>query len=91
MAAPPEDMYHDRTAWSCAFFVGKKYGCSKGCSQRNAAHMGSISLWISFVCEFYFLFAVNWFSLTETCGSSMFEDVSSEGYSRTVMALLIQK
>jgi hypothetical protein len=22
-------MYHDRTAWRCAFFVGKKYG-SKG-------------------------------------------------------------
>jgi hypothetical protein len=30
-----------------AFFVGKKYGCSKGYRQRNAAHMGSISLWIS--------------------------------------------
>jgi hypothetical protein len=30
-------MYHDRTAW-CAFFVGKKYGCSKGYPQRNAAH-----------------------------------------------------
>jgi hypothetical protein len=26
----------------------KKYGCSKGYAQRNAAHMGSISLWISF-------------------------------------------
>jgi hypothetical protein len=26
------------------FFVGKKYGCSKGYAQRNAAHMGSISL-----------------------------------------------
>jgi hypothetical protein len=23
-------MYHDRTAWRCASFVGKKYGCSKG-------------------------------------------------------------
>jgi hypothetical protein len=22
------------------FFVGKKYGCSKGYQQRNAAHMG---------------------------------------------------
>jgi hypothetical protein len=41
-------MCHDRTAWRCAFFVGKKYGCSKGYPQRNAAHMGSISLWISF-------------------------------------------
>jgi hypothetical protein len=41
-------MYHDRTAWRCAFFVSKKYGCSKGYPQRNAAHMGSISLWISF-------------------------------------------
>jgi hypothetical protein len=30
------------------FFVGKKYGCSKGYPQKNAAHMGSISLWISF-------------------------------------------
>jgi hypothetical protein len=36
-------MYQDRTA----FFVGKKYGCSKRYPQRNAAHMGSISLWIS--------------------------------------------
>jgi hypothetical protein len=33
-------MYHDRTAWHCAFFVGKKYG-RKGYPQRNAAHMGS--------------------------------------------------
>jgi hypothetical protein len=32
-------MYHDRTAWRCAFFVGKKYG-SKGYPQGNAAHMG---------------------------------------------------
>jgi hypothetical protein len=30
-------MYHDRTAWRCAFFVGKKYG-SKGYPQGNAAH-----------------------------------------------------
>jgi hypothetical protein len=37
-------MYHDRTAWRSAFFVGKKYGFSKGYPQRNAAHMGSISL-----------------------------------------------
>jgi hypothetical protein len=34
-------MYHDRTAWCCAFFVGKKYG-SKGYPQGNAAHMGRI-------------------------------------------------
>jgi hypothetical protein len=27
------------------FFVGKTYGCSKGYQQRNAVHMGSISLW----------------------------------------------
>jgi hypothetical protein len=33
-------MYHDRTAWRRAFFVGKKYG-SKGYPQRNAAHMGN--------------------------------------------------
>jgi hypothetical protein len=34
-------MYHDRTAWRCAFFVGKKYG-SKGYPHTgNAAHMGS--------------------------------------------------
>jgi hypothetical protein len=26
----------------------KKYGYSKGYQQRNAAHMGSISFWISF-------------------------------------------
>jgi hypothetical protein len=32
-------MYHDRTAWRCEFFVGKKYGCSKGYPQRNAAHL----------------------------------------------------
>jgi hypothetical protein len=23
-------MYHDRTAWRCAFFVGKKYGFAAG-------------------------------------------------------------
>jgi hypothetical protein len=32
-------MYHDRTAWRCAIFVGKKYG-SKGYPQGNAVHMG---------------------------------------------------
>jgi hypothetical protein len=37
-------MYHDRTAWQCAFFVGKKYGC-KGYPQRNAAH--TLSLYLS--------------------------------------------
>jgi hypothetical protein len=30
-------MYHDRTAWRYALFVGKKYG-SKGYPQGNAAH-----------------------------------------------------
>jgi hypothetical protein len=47
-------MYHDRTAWRCAFFVGKKYG-SKGYPQGNAAHMGSISnghiCKLAFICE----------------------------------------
>jgi len=32
-------MYHDRAAWRCAFFVGKRNG-SKGYPQRNAAHVG---------------------------------------------------
>src|SRR5215475_7497385 len=50
-----EYMYHDRTAWRCAFFCAKKYGCSKGYPQRNAAHMGSISLWISFAASIFFL------------------------------------
>jgi hypothetical protein len=36
-------MYHDRTAWRCAFFVGKKYG-SKGYPQGNAAHMGTYKI-----------------------------------------------
>jgi hypothetical protein len=31
------------------FFVGKKYGYP----QRNAAHMGSISLWISFAASIF--------------------------------------
>jgi hypothetical protein len=35
------------------FFVGKKYG-SKGHPQRNAAHMGSISWWISFAASIFF-------------------------------------
>jgi hypothetical protein len=47
-------MHHDRTAWLCAFFVGKKYGCSKGYPQRNSVHMGSISLWISFTASIFF-------------------------------------
>jgi len=34
----PEYVYHDRTAWRCAVFVGKSYG-SKGYLQRNAAHV----------------------------------------------------
>jgi hypothetical protein len=46
-------MYHDRTAWRCAFFVGKKYG-SKGYPHTgNAAHVGSIScMWISYFVTF---------------------------------------
>ena len=36
----PEYVYHDRTAWRCAVFVGKRYG-SKGYPQRNAAHVRS--------------------------------------------------
>jgi len=35
----PEYVYHDRTAWRCGFFVGKRCG-SKGYPQRNAAHVG---------------------------------------------------
>jgi len=38
MAMPPEYVYHDRTAWCCAVFVGKRYG-SKGYPQRNDAHV----------------------------------------------------
>ena len=33
-----EYVYHDRTAWCCAVFVGKIHG-SKGYPQRNAAHV----------------------------------------------------
>ena len=33
-----EYVYHDRTAWHYAVFVGKRYG-SKGYPQRNAAHV----------------------------------------------------
>jgi hypothetical protein len=37
-------MYHDRTAWRCAFFVGKKYG-SKGYPHTgNATHMDHESI-----------------------------------------------
>jgi hypothetical protein len=49
-------MYHDRTTWRCALFVGKKYG-RKGYPQRTSAHMGSkgsISLWISFAASIFF-------------------------------------
>ena len=34
----PEYVYHDRTAWRCVVFMGKRYG-SKGHPQRNAAHV----------------------------------------------------
>ena len=34
----PECVYHDRTPWRCAVFVGKRYG-SKGYPQRNATHV----------------------------------------------------
>jgi hypothetical protein len=37
-----------------ARFSENKYGCSKGYPQRNAAHMGSISLWISFAASTVF-------------------------------------
>jgi hypothetical protein len=50
----PEYMYHDRTAWRFEFFVGKKYG-SKGYPQINAAHMGSMYLWISFAESIFFV------------------------------------
>jgi len=33
-------MFHDRAAWRCAFFVGKKKNGSKGYPQRNATHVG---------------------------------------------------
>jgi hypothetical protein len=33
--------------------VGKKCGCSEGYPQRNAAQMGSISLWIFFASIFF--------------------------------------
>jgi hypothetical protein len=33
--------------------MGKKYG-SHGYPKRNAAHMGSISLWISFAASIFF-------------------------------------
>jgi hypothetical protein len=33
-----EYVYHDRTAWHCAVFVGKRYG-NKGYPQRDAAHV----------------------------------------------------
>jgi hypothetical protein len=46
-------MYHNRKAWRCAFLVGKKYG-SKEYPQRYAAHMGNISLWISFAASIFF-------------------------------------
>jgi hypothetical protein len=36
------------------FFVGKKYECSKEYPQRNAAHMGSISMWIFFAASIFF-------------------------------------
>ena len=35
----PEYVYHNRTAWLCAVFVGKSYG-SKGYPQRNSALYG---------------------------------------------------
>jgi len=34
----PEYVHHDRTAWCCAVFMGKRYG-SKGYPQINAAHV----------------------------------------------------
>jgi len=37
----PEYVYHDRTAWRCAVFVGKRYG-SKGCEQPIAVATASM-------------------------------------------------
>jgi len=34
----PEYVYHDRTAWRCAVFMGERYG-NKGYPQRSAAHV----------------------------------------------------
>jgi hypothetical protein len=57
-------MYHDRTAWRYAFFVGKIYGCSKGYPQRNAAHMGGI--------HFQFLELISGCPCYQTCGVVLF-------------------
>jgi hypothetical protein len=37
----PEYVYHDRTAWRCAVFVGKRYG-RKGCEQPIAVTAASV-------------------------------------------------
>ena len=39
----PEYVYHDRTAWRCAVFVGKRYG-SKGCEQPVAVATALVTL-----------------------------------------------
>jgi hypothetical protein len=54
MAAPLNTCTTIEQGGVVRFFVGKKYGCSKGYRQRNAAHTGSISLSTSFAASIFF-------------------------------------
>jgi hypothetical protein len=38
-------MYYDRTAWSCAFFVGKKY-------VSKDIHKEMLPIWAAFICGY---------------------------------------
>jgi hypothetical protein len=60
----PEYMYHDRTAWRCTFFVGKKYGCSKGYAQKM------LPIWAAFLCAYPLL--QPYFLPTKTHNATLF-------------------
>jgi hypothetical protein len=59
-------------------FVGKKYGCSKGYRQRNAAHMDAakdidkemLPIWAAFLCRYPLL--LPYFLPTETHNTTLF-------------------
>jgi hypothetical protein len=47
-------MYHDRTAWRCAFFVGKNLDAAKDIHKEMLPIWEAFFLWISFAASIFF-------------------------------------
>jgi hypothetical protein len=62
-SVPTEYMYHDRTAWRCAFFVGKNMDAAK------YTHKELLPIWVAFLYGYPLL---PYFLLTKTQNSTLF-------------------